>query len=210
VVDLPDTQGRKQGQHVHDAEGLAIRADGRILVSYENQHRVWAYLSLDAAARLPRAPAFRDLQPNSGLEALAVDSDNRLYAIPERSGSLKRPFPVWVYSSATETWSHAYDLPRRGGFLVVGADFGPDGLLYVLEREFTGWGFRSRVRRFAITAQGMTSEETLFETYTRKHDNLEGIAVWRDANGVIRLTMVSDDNFRAFQRTEFVEYSVVE
>ena len=208
VKDLPDTEGRKQGQHVHDAEGLAIRADGRILVSYENQHRVWAYLTLDTAARLPRAPAFRNLQPNSGIEALAVDGQNRLYAIPERSGALTRPFPVWVYSPTTEAWSHAYDLPRQGGFLVVGADFGPDGLLYVLEREFTGWGFRSRVRRFALAERAISDEETLFETYTRRHDNLEGIAVWRDANGMIRLTMVSDDNFRAFQRTEFVEYGV--
>ena len=43
-----------------------------------------------------------------------------------------------------------------------------------------------------------------------EHDNLEGIAVWRDRNGDIRITMISDDNYRAFQRTEFVEYRVVE
>lgn len=208
VQDLRDPKGRKQGAHVHDAEGLAIRGDGRMFVSYENQHRVWAYLTLEAAARLPRAKAFGALQPNSGLEALAVDADNRLYAIPERSGALTRPFPVWVYTPATQSWSHPYDLPRRGGFLVVGADFGPDGMFYLLEREFTGWGFRSRVRRFVLNSAGVTGEQTLFETYTRRHDNLEGLAVWQDADGMIRLTMVSDDNFRAFQRTEFVEYLV--
>lgn len=208
VHDLLDTKGRVQGQHVHDAEGLAIREDGRIFVSYENRHRVWAYLTLDAAAQLPRAPEFRNLQANSGLEALAVDSRNRLYAIPERSGKLTRPFPVWRYDPAKETWTHSHDLTRRGGFLVVGADFGPDGLLYVLEREFTGWGFRSRVRRFGLTENKVISEETLLETPTLRHDNLEGIAVWRDETGAIRLTMVSDDNFRAFQRTEFVEYRV--
>lgn len=38
-----------------------------------------------------------------------------------------------------------------------------------------------------------------------RHDNLEGLSVWQDAQGV-RLTMVSDDNFMFFQRTEFVEY----
>jgi hypothetical protein len=48
------------------------------------------------------------------------------------------------------------------------------------------------------------------ETVPRTHDNLEGIAVWRDAEGFIRLTMISDDNGRApFQRTEFVEYRVL-
>lgn len=210
VRDLLDPRGRVQGAHVHDAEGLAIRDDGRIFVSYENRHRVWAYLTLDAAAQLPRAPAFRNLQTNSGLEALAVDSRNRLYAIPERSGKLTRPFPVWRYDPARETWAHSHDLPRRGGFLAVGADFGPDGLLYLLEREFTGWGFRSRVRRFALSETDVTSEETLLETPTLRHDNLEGIAVWRDKDGAIRLTMVSDDNFRGFQRTEFVEYRVTD
>lgn len=40
-----------------------------------------------------------------------------------------------------------------------------------------------------------------------RHDNLEGLSVWRDAQG-LRLTMVSDDNFMFFQRTEFVEYRV--
>ena len=34
--------------------------------------------------------------------------------------------------------------------------------------------------------------------------------VWRDDLGRIRLTMVSDDNFRFFQRTEFVEYALDE
>lgn len=40
------------------------------------------------------------------------------------------------------------------------------------------------------------------------HDNLEGISVWQDPDGRIRLTMISDDNFMVFQRTEIVEYAV--
>ncbi len=42
------------------------------------------------------------------------------------------------------------------------------------------------------------------------HDNLEGIAVWRDDQGRMRLTMVSDDNFQFFQVSEIVEYVVPE
>jgi hypothetical protein len=37
-------------------------------------------------------------------------------------------------------------------------------------------------------------------------DNLEGLSVWRDIAGQIRLTLISDDNFRLLQRTEIVEY----
>lgn len=210
ITPLLDTRGAVQKQHVHDAEGLAIRGDGRIFVSYENRHRVWAYLTLEAAAQLPRPAAFRGLQPNSGLEALAVDGTNRLFAIPERSGQLTRPFPVWVYTPSTQSWAEHEGLPRRGGFLPVGADFGPDGRLYLLEREFVGWGFRSRVRSFSVTTSGFDDEITLFESHTRKHDNLEGLAVWQDSSGALRLTMISDDNFRAFQRTEFVEYRIAD
>jgi len=38
------------------------------------------------------------------------------------------------------------------------------------------------------------------------HDNLEGVSVWRDADGALRATLVSDDNFRFLQQTEIVEY----
>ena len=90
---------------------------------------------------------------------------------------------------------------------MAGADTGPDGRLYVLEREFAKWrGFATRVRSFAYGADGLTDEQLVLQTPIGQHDNLEGLAVWQDDTGAIRLTMVSDDNFFVFQRTEFVEY----
>lgn len=207
MVPLRDPDGAVPKPFHRDAEGLAIRTDGRRFVSFEGFHRVWAYLSDDAAAWLPRHPDFKAMQGNSSLEALAVDASGALYTFPERSGSLTRPFPVYRYQSGA--WDQPFALPRRGGFLPVGADFGPDGRLYVLEREFTGLGFRTRVRAFVLSGSGIAEEETLLTTSTRQHDNLEGLSVWRDAQGRIRLTMVSDDNFRFFQRTEFVEYALI-
>ena len=94
-------------------------------------------------------------------------------------------------------------MPRRGRFLPVGLDFGPDGNLYLLERDFAGVGFRSRVRRFGPDGG---AEQTLLQTRTGQFDNLEGISVWRDRRGGLRLTMVSDDNFRFFQQTQIVEF----
>ncbi len=87
-----------------------------------------------------------------------------------------------------------------------GADVGPDGMLYVLERDFAVFGFRSRVRRFARDG---SDETVILESRTGQHDNLEGISVWRDAAGDIRITMVADDNFGAFQRNEIVDYRVL-
>jgi hypothetical protein len=49
----------------------------------------------------------------------------------------------------------------------------------------------------------------VLETRLRRHDNLEGLSVWRDPAGRLRLTMLSDDNLRQWlQRTEFVDYIV--
>ena len=45
------------------------------------------------------------------------------------------------------------------------------------------------------------------QTRTFRHDNLEGISVWRAPDG-LRMTLISDDNYRWMQRTEIVEYRV--
>ncbi|MBN9676374.1 esterase-like activity of phytase family protein [Salipiger bermudensis] len=208
VEDLRDDKGQPQSQADGDSEGLAVDGSGRVFVSYEGTSRVWAYDTPDRAMPLPRAEAFKRLQTNSSLEALAIDAQGRLYTLPERSGELTRPFPVWRYD--TGRWTQPFEIPRRGGFLAVGADIGPDGRFYLLEREFTGVGFRSRVRRFDMTEDALSGETTLFESHLLRHDNLEGIAVWRDEAGAIRLTMISDDNFNFFQRTQLVEYTVPE
>lgn len=92
----------------------------------------------------------------------------------------------------------------------MGADFGPDGRLYLLESGFNGLGFRSLVRRFDVDEAGAHNETEFLRSGLGVHDNLERLAVWRDPQGRIRLTMISEDNFRFFQRTEIVEYVVVE
>lgn len=204
-VPIRNTRGQPMtGKARSDAEGLAIAADGRRFVSFEGDHRVWAYPGADRAVALSTHPDFAGLQNNSGLEALAIDQRGWLYTLPERSGQMTRPFPVYRYRDGT--WDQPFDIPRIGGFQPVGADVGPDGMFYLLEREFTGLGFRSRVRRFALSPTGIGPGEILFTSRLAQHDNLEGLAVSRAPSGQIRLTMISDDNFRVFQRTEIVEY----
>lgn len=205
LLPLRDSKGEELTGRFADAEGLARTADGSLYVSFEGYARVAYYTSPEAAAeRLPRPGAFDAMQNNSSLEALAVGPEDALYTLPERSGAKDRPFPVWRYRAGQ--WDQPFALPRDGNWLPVGADFGPDGRLYLLERDFFGIGFLSRVRRFAIEDDAVTGGEVLLQTRTAAHDNLEGIAVWQDAGGAIRLTMISDDNFFWVQRTEFVDY----
>ena len=190
----------------NDAEGLAVADDGTIFVSFEGYHRIAQYDEMTSAAiRIPRPKEFNELQNNSSLETLAIDAEGTLYTLPERSGKLSRPFPVFRYRGGT--WDQPFSIPRRPPYLPVGGDFGPDGKFYLLERHMSGiFGFQSRVRRFDLGPDGVSGEETLLESKTGTHDNLEGIAIWRDTAGFTRITMISDDNFKSFQRTELVEY----
>lgn len=189
-----------------DAEGLALGPDGQLFVSFEGPARVHAYATPDATpAALPQHPEFAGMMLNSALESLAIDAQGRLYAIPERSGRIDRPFPVYRYDGTG--WREAFALPRRDAFLAVGLDIGPDGRLYLLERDFTGIGFRTRLRRFGPDGGG---EEVLLQTRTGTYDNLEGISVWRDAGGALRVTLVSDDNFRFYQQTQIVEFRLTD
>ncbi|NEX46131.1 esterase-like activity of phytase family protein [Pseudotabrizicola algicola] len=204
----------------NDSEGIAVAADGTVYVSFEGVARVLRYRDINGVAEnLPTPEAFASFPRNAALEALAIDAKGALYTMPEELPGSKRirlltgqpgnaggvDFPIWRYADGK--WTQPFDLPREGVFLPVSADFGPDGRLYVLERAFHGiTGFASRVRSFKVGAKALSDRRLHLQTPTGQHGNLEGLAVWRDAGGAIRLTMISDDNFLAFMRTEIVEY----
>ena len=204
-LDLPDDLFAQPS--VRDTEGLALDTDGRLYVSVESENRVLRR-DLDGTwAALPRYPAIDALPLNRGLEALALSPDNTVYALPETSSGLNTPFPVFRFR-VDAGWDQPMSISRSDGFLPVGAVIGPDEQLYVLERGFGGFGFSSRVRRFRISEGSDLDGETLLTTDTRRHDNLEGLAVWSAPDGTLRLTMVSDDNFLFLQKTEIVEYAL--
>jgi hypothetical protein len=192
----------------NDSEGLAITGDGLAYISFERQARVMVFAGLDQPAMtLPQHPDFASFGTNTGLEALASDAAGRLYTLPEKAPEKGQTLPL--YRSAAAGWEHAFDIPEAAGFRPVGADFGPDGLFYLLERQFVfPFGFASQVRRFALPGEGQNLPEAqlVFASPPGLHDNLEGLSVWRDTVGDIRLTMISDNNFLSLQRTEIVEY----
>ncbi len=206
-------KGRDQAPlepHRNDSEGLAIAPDGTIFVSLEGPARVLRYAGPDSSAvNLPSFAPFTGMQPNASLEPLAIDANGALYTLPERSGRLDAPFPVYRYRIGA--WDQPFTLPRAGMYLPTAADIGPDGRLYLLERQFHGLlGFQSRVRRFVIEGDMVDTGETVLETAIGQHGNQEGLSVWRDATGVLRLTMISDDNFRFFLSTAIVEYRIAD
>lgn len=205
-VPLLDSKGKALGRFSGDSEGVALAPDGSVFVSFEGMARVVRYPQDGGPAKpLPRPAAFKQFPLNGALESLAIAADGTLYTMPERSGDSSAPFPVWRFRNGQ--WTQPFAIPRDDDWLPVGADFGPDGRFYLLERDFWGLlGFRSRVLVFEITGDRIGPGTELLRTTAGLHDNLEGLAVWRDAQGAIRLTMIADDNFNAFQRTQIVEY----
>ncbi|MEX0350936.1 MAG: esterase-like activity of phytase family protein [Paracoccaceae bacterium] len=188
-----------------DSEGLAIAPDGGHYISFEGVHRLARYDDPESRSQvLPRPKAFNDLAKNGSFEPLAIDAKGRLYTMPESSRAADGTIPVYRWDG--RRWSTPFKLPPRGDYLPVGADFGPEGRLYVLERATGTLGFRTRLRRWRVTETAATNEETVLDTRSGTHENLEGVSVWRDAQGKLRATMISDDNFVFFLRTEIVEY----
>ncbi len=206
---LTYTDGNELPRYYTDSEGLAIAGDGGVFISFEGKHRVASYpdLRVSRETDLPLHKAFKRFPINSGIEALAIDPAGRLYAIPEFWDDHTGSAPVFRFANGT--WRVFAQIPRHDNLLPVGADIGPDGRFYLLERNLVGiFGFVNRVRRFDITPDGFTNETELFQTEPGTHDNLEGLGVWQGPAGQIHLTMISDDNFQFFQKTEFVEYLV--
>jgi hypothetical protein len=200
-----DIAPSQQPQPHRDSEGLAL-SDDQMFYSYEGPAEVWGA----DRTRLPDHADFGTYPLNGSLEALAASPDGTLYTLPERVGGMGdggTAFPV--YRFANTVWEVIGALPRRGPFLPAGADIGPDGLLYILERALTPLGFRSRIRRLD-PANPMAPAQTLLTTRAGLHDNLEGLTLWRSANGATCLSMVSDNNFLGVQRTELVEYALTE
>ncbi|WBU56483.1 esterase-like activity of phytase family protein [Paracoccus sediminicola] len=206
---LQDSRGRVlQPGRLGDSEGLAVAADGTRWISFEGLDRIARYDDVDRpATRIDIPQGWSSIPTNEGFEALAITGDGTILTLPEYAVGVDHSFPVWRYRDGA--WDQPFSIPGSEQWQAVGADIGPDGRLYLLERNFRGvLGFQSRVRRFALADDDISAEEILFESATLQYDNLEGIAAWDDGLGV-RITMISDDNFLPIQRTELVEYRVV-
>jgi hypothetical protein len=202
----PDGTLLEHGQT--DSEGLALAPDGGFFVSFEGIARVRRYAAPEAPAeKLPGLTAFDAMRHNASLEALCLGPDGTLYTIPEDTAAADAPFPV--YRLHQGSWDTYGTIPRDEEFLTVDCAVGPDGRLYLLQRAFFGLaGFASRLDRFDLGPDGLTGQTRLFQTETGTFDNLEGLSVWRDSQGRLRATMVSDDNYSVFFVTELVEFAL--
>ncbi len=203
----PLSAPRKPGaQEVQiDTEGIALGRNGAIFVSTEGPAHILRMDGLaEPARRVASPPGFARLDPNGALEALAIGPDGTLYTLPETPEVGTTGFPV--YRRAGREWSVLATLPAQGGMAPVGADVGPDGRLYILYRDFSPLrGFASLLQRHTIGRETVGAAETLLHTGFGQLGNLEGISVWRAADGGLIAAMVSDDNGLFLLEAELIE-----
>jgi len=210
---LPGLASGRFGE-VPDAEGIDIRArDGQAYISFEGYARLRLYDSTwDRAHWIPDVPQARRLHFNRGFEAVARDALGRIYTLPERVSQPGVPYPLYRFTKrawmSELDWTIATRLTSDVGWRAVGADFGPDGALYLLERRFGIVGFAARIRRFEVaraTPSDVLGGEVIYRAALGRFGNLEGLGVWVDQDGALRAVMISDDNENGFQRSEVVE-----
>lgn len=215
---FPDRElSKRQG----DAEDIAFDpSDGRrgVLVR-ERQANAMLSFELDGGRPTnfqPKAVGAdnRLLRSNAGLESVdyapaASPVAGQIVAIAEAPPRGETDIPGWIAGVGTFT------IVRRDNFDVSSARFLPDGDLLLLERRFTPpFGIAARIRRVpgeTVRVGARLDGDILLDAgMTSQIDNMEGLAVHGDAEGRLILTLVSDDNYNAFQRTLILQFALAE
>ena len=199
-----------KGEHLNgrntDSESIVIDENNNYYISFESNHRIMMHAKVEGkGVFIPKHPMFRKLSVNKGIEALAIDNKDRLIAIPEKPPSGISDIPIFRLQN--NKWEIIKYVKIKDGFLVTDAEFLPQGLLLILERKFS-WtqGFKTRFRLISLNNFDNKKPITVFTSAANQFDNLEGMTLWKDKKGAIRILTVSDDNFHPLQQSEIREF----
>lgn len=216
---FPDSGHGKDG---NDAEDIAVFGNPAksAVISLERQSNPLIRFRLDGARLSEPEPvkvdkAARHLPYNAGLESVTPFPASSPYAGallaisegPHRRAD--RHIDAWIVGIG------AFRITARDNFKITAARFLPGGDLLLLERRFTaGQGIGMRLRRIAgdqIRPDAALDGVVLLEAGLRQQiDNMEGLAVHRDARGRTIITLVSDDNGSILQRTLLLQFALVD
>ena len=199
-----------KGEHLNgrntDSESIAMDANNNYYISFESNHRIMMHTEVEGKGIfVPKHPMFRKLSVNKGIEALAIDNENRLIAIPEKPPLGMSDIPL--FRLQYDKWEIIKYVKIEDNFLVTDAEILPMGLLLILERKFS-WtqGFKTRFRLISLDKFDNTEPIIVFTSTANQFDNLEGMTFWKDKKGEMRILTVSDDNFHPLQQSEIREF----
>jgi len=194
-----------------DAESMTHLSDGRWVVGFERDHRLWSYQGSDQKAALPNGPAsvidapdsLSDLPENNGIEAMAELTDGRILMLSE--GEENAPGDGIGWLGEPGAWSKV-TIQRSEGFRPTALAQLPSGDLLLLERYFTrakGPGVRISYLAASSLIPGARLEPLLLAEWRLPMtvDNFECLAVEPAPEGGVYLFLLSDDNQNPLQRT---------
>lgn len=205
-----------------DTEALALGENGDVFVGIERANRVLRYefgkqgfLARPRDVAVPRG--IRSLPHNQGIEGLVFVPHDRplggsLIAFSERGLDRAGNMRAFILDSGTPG---EFTVRRSDNFDITDAALIPGGDILILERYFSwirGIGMRIRLLRLADIAPGkLVDGEVLIEARNAYQiDNMEALAVHKNAEGETILTIVSDDNFSWLQRTLLLRFALAE
>ena len=199
-----------KGEHLNgrntDSESIVIGENSNYYISFESNHRIMMHTKIEGkGVFIPKHPMFRKLSVNKGIEALAIDNEDRLIAIPEKPPLGLSDIPIFRLQN--NKWEIIKYIKIKDSFLVTDAVVLPQGLLLILERKFS-WtqGFKTRFRLISLDKFDNRAPITVFTSTANQFDNLEGMTLWKDKKGAVRILTVSDDNFHPLQQSELREF----
>ena len=214
--------GRSLASHGwFDTESMA-RDGNWIYVGIERANRIvrfdFGHYGFRARAETVLAPAdIRKLPYNSGLEAMVVVPKGlplagTLIAISERGLDAAGNIEAYLIGGPSPG---LFAVRRSDDFDISDAAVLPGGDLVLLERKFSLLGGAGiRIRRIALEAiapGAVVDGPAIFHAdLGQEIDNLEGIDAHVTAEGETVLTLISDDNFLAIQRTLLLQFTLIE
>ena len=183
-----------QGKLESDSEGMALLANGDMLISFEQRHRIWLYPADGAPPREAPAPD-ASFPANGGMEALGPAPDlgpDAYLAGGEVSG---------------QTWTCRLSAGCTAGPVIAKPpEYGLVALTRLPEGR-TAWLLRAwdpvRGNRITLTIQDARGAEIGRLDLARPLtiDNFEALAAVPAKDGAVRFYLLSDDNFQSSQRT---------
>ena len=189
-----------------DSESIVKIDKSGYYVSFESNNRIMYHETLKSPGKfIPEHSDFDKLLFNDGIEALAIKDNGELYALPELPPKGKDYHPIYKFNN--NEWSIIDKIKIDQGFKVVDAEMIDDKNLITLERKFSFYdGFKIRLRRIIFEKNIIKNSEILLESLPWEYYNFEGLGKWKDSNGNIYLTIISDNQFSPLLKTEVKEF----
>lgn len=221
---LTQTSGKNlRGKNNKDAESITTlkshKLQDGILVAFEREEKLYAYKVkgtkvLPGARAYPLPPEIRNGPHNQELETVIRfhkgKLKNTVLLFSENHRDDKNNIKGWLLKNKI---FHPLSIKPYGNFYITDAAILPNGDVLILERAvspFTGWSMQIRmVKSHTIKKAAILDGPVLLQaSQFMMIDNMEGISVHKNEDGRVIISLISDNNFKKFQRTLLHQFEI--